>query len=282
MPLPVDAAAPSSAPCRDPDAFWWATGIEDTFITAPVARHGPYSRRICADRPLRALGGGHRADSRTGCGGRSLRHAVASRSAGDAESWDWSFADKALGRAARTAASSRSSTLFITACRPGSTAPISTPTIPNSWPNMPAARGAFSGRFLVFHAAQRAAHHGVVLWHGSAGGRLIGAAGRVSSPLCWRLRAASCDHPSVSKQSIPTIVRRSRRCDRPLSKPPIRASRTRRPRRQEIVFLALDLVSGRVNRHHPLWSWLLGIWCRTERRSRLAAANMRSICRSSA
>jgi beta-glucosidase/6-phospho-beta-glucosidase/beta-galactosidase len=28
-------------------------------------------------------------------------------------------------------------------------------------------------------------------------------------------------------------------------------------RRQEIVFLALDLVSGRVNELHPLWNWLL-------------------------
>ena len=29
---------------RDPDAFWWATGIEDTFITAPWHRHRPDAR----------------------------------------------------------------------------------------------------------------------------------------------------------------------------------------------------------------------------------------------
>lgn len=35
-------------------------------------------------------------------------------------------------------------------------------------------------------------------------------------------------------------------------------------RRQELVFLALDLVSGRVRRDHPLYSWLLGQGVRPE------------------
>jgi beta-glucosidase len=35
-------------------------------------------------------------------------------------------------------------------------------------------------------------------------------------------------------------------------------------RRQEIVFLALDLVSGRVNEKHSLWQWLLKVGARAE------------------
>jgi beta-glucosidase len=35
-------------------------------------------------------------------------------------------------------------------------------------------------------------------------------------------------------------------------------------RRQEIVFLALDLVSGRVNEKHSLWNWLLKVGARPE------------------
>ncbi len=52
-------------------------------------------------------------------------------------------------------------------------------------------------------------------------------------------------------------------------------------RRQEIVFLALDLVSGRVDAAHPLMAWLLAN--RRERGgTRIASCDRRSTCRSSA
>ena len=61
--------------------------------------------------------------------------------------------------------------------------------------------------------------------------------------------------------------RRARRRDRPV-RGGVARPRMPRPRvRQEIVFLALDLVSGRVRRGHPLFDWLLahGASCRRPR-----------------
>jgi beta-glucosidase/6-phospho-beta-glucosidase/beta-galactosidase len=239
---------------RDPDAFWWAAGIEDTFITEPWHLNGrtldEYELTGHYERWAEDLG----LIAELGLG--TARYGVPwHRSQPAPDRWDWDFADRAVGRlldlgvepivdlvhyglpqwidgafanpaypelvaeyAGRMAERFRGRVFWYT--------PLNEPRITawycgklGWWP--PFRRG-----WRGFVAVMMAVCRGIV--------RTVETLRAVDPEIV----AAHVDATDLFETADPALDDEARR-------------------RQEIVFLALDLVSGRVAEGHPLRDWLI-------------------------
>ena len=150
---------------RDPDAFLWATGIEDTFITAPGTLR-PAGRSTNTSSPGTTIAGAEDLGLIAELGVSAARYGVPwHRSSPSGRSFGLELSptetiDRLLD--ARRRAHRRPRPL-----RPAALdrrTPFSIPTIRASSRIMPRrARRALQGPRLLVHAAERAAHHRLVL-----------------------------------------------------------------------------------------------------------------------
>jgi beta-glucosidase/6-phospho-beta-glucosidase/beta-galactosidase len=237
-----------------PEAFWWATGIEDTFITAPH----PVTGRVLDEYELT----GHYErwaadlDLLASLGVRTARYGVPwHRIQAEPHQWNWSFADESLERllslgvepqvdlvhyglpswiegaylnpdypsyvaefAARLAERFRGKITWYT--------PLNEPRI-TAW---------YCGRLGWWPPFQRSWRGFVTLL--LAIGRGIIATVRALERIDPEIVCYHVDAADVFDAGDEELVGEARH-------------------RQEIVFLALDLISGRIREEHPLWSWLL-------------------------
>jgi beta-glucosidase/6-phospho-beta-glucosidase/beta-galactosidase len=237
-----------------PDGFWWATGIEDTFVTAPW----PATGRTLDEYEL--TGHYERWEEDLGLvaelGVKTARYGVPwHRIQPSPDRWDWSFADKALGRLLELGVDP-----IVDLVHYG---------LP-SWID-----GAYLNPRYPEHVAEYARRlaerfRGRLLWYTPLNEPRITAwyCGRLGwwPPFLrgWRgfvtVMLAVCRGIvrtiealyEVDPEIVPVHVDAT---DLFETKDPSLEEEARR--RQEIVFLALDLVSGRVTKAHELWGWLL-------------------------
>ncbi|KAB0265435.1 family 1 glycosylhydrolase [Microvirga brassicacearum] len=236
------------------DAFWWMTGIEDTFITAPWPATGrtldEYALTGHYDRWAGDI------DLMASLGVKAARYGIpwhlVQRTRQD---WDWSFADNALGRLL-----DRGIDPVVDLVHYGLP-----PWIEGAYlnPDYPDLIADYAGRLA-------ARFEGRIRWYTPLNEP------RVTAWYCGRLgwwppyrrgwRGFIAVMMGIARGIVRT-VRRLQAVDPQIVPVHVDATdlyETRDPtlieeteRRQEIVFLALDLVSGRVDPEHRLWPWLL-------------------------
>ncbi len=238
-----------------PDAFWWATGIEDTFITAPW----PATGRILDEYAL--TGHYERWAEDIGLiaelGVEAARYGIPWHLVQPQRGvWEWSFADKALG-----ALLERGIEPIVDLVHYGLPPWIDEAYLNPEYPELVAEYAGrlaerFQGRIRYFTPLNEpritAWYCGRLGWwppyrRGWQG--FIAVMLAIARGIVATIRRLEAIDPAI----VPVHVDATdfyETADPSLS--------DEAARRQEIVFLALDLVSGRVNRHHPLWSWLLG------------------------
>jgi beta-glucosidase/6-phospho-beta-glucosidase/beta-galactosidase len=238
----------------EPDAFWWATGIEDTFITAPwpatgrtldeYELTGHYERFEEDIRLIAALGV---PCARYGVPWHRIQPAP--------DVWDFSFPDAALGRMLDAGVEP-----IVDLVHYGLP-----PWIEGAWlnPDLPARMAEYAQRMAERYAGRIRWYTPlneprITVWYcGKLGWWppfARGWRGFVSVMLgvcrgivetCHALHRvdpeivlAHVDATDLYDTDDPTLTDEA-------------------ARRQEIVFLALDLVSGRIGEGHPLHKWLL-------------------------
>lgn len=236
------------------DAFWWMTGIEDTFITAPWPATGrtldEYALTGHYDRWAEDI------DLMADLGVKAARYGIpwhlVQRTQQD---WDWSFADNALGRLL-----DRGIDPVVDLVHYGLPPWIEGAYLNPDYPD------------LVADYAERLATRfaGRIRWYTPLNEP------RVTAWYCGRLgwwppyrrgwRGFIAVMMGIARGIVQT-VRRLQAVDPQIVPVHVDATdlyETRDPalleeaeRRQEIVFLALDLIGGRVDPQHRLWSWLL-------------------------
>lgn len=234
--------------------FWWTTGIEDTFITAPHARTG----RILDEYELTGHYRHWRGDLElmASLGVKAARYGIPWHRVQPArDTWDWSFPDQTLGRMLDLGIAPQVDLVHY-----GLPSWIDGGYLNPEYPE------------LVAGYASRLAERfcGRIHWYTPLNEPRITAwyCGRLGwwppQQRSWRgfvtLMLAICE-------GIVATVRALERVDPDIvtyhvdatdlysaSSPHLEGEAERR---QQIVFLALDLVSGRVTPDHPLWSWLV-------------------------
>lgn len=237
----------------EPDAFWWATGIEDTFITAPHPRTGRTLDEYELTRHYDLWQDDLARMAELGV--RCARYGIPwHRIQPSRETWDWAFVDAAIERlsslniepmvdlvhyglppwiegaflnpdypnyvaeyAARVAERLRGSARWYT--------PLNEPRI-TAW---------YCGRLGWWPPYERS-------WSGFV---------KVMLSICEGITATVRALEGVDADIVPYHVDAT---DLYETDDPELAEETKR--RQEIVFLALDLISGRVDPQHALWNWL--------------------------
>lgn len=238
----------------DPEAFLWCTGIEDTFITAPWPKTG----RTLDEYELT----GHYArwaedlDLIASLGVRCARYGIPwHRIQPSPDRWDWDFADAAIDRLLAAGVDP-----ILDLVHYGLP-----PWLDGAWcaPDLAARLGEYAAR-----AAER--YRGRVRWWTPCNeprvtawycGRLgwwpphrrgwrgfVAVLAGVCRGICAAsaaIRAADADHVMCHVDATDLYE----------SDDPALAAEVER--RQAIVFLALDLVSGRVDAGHGLHAWLL-------------------------
>lgn len=241
------------ASLRDPGWFCWATGIEDTFITAADPRTG----RTLDEYELT----GHYARWREDLalvaelGVQAVRYGVPWHRIQPAPGrWDWSFADDSLGRLLELGVAPQVDLVHYGL----------PPWIEGAFlhPDYPA---------LVAEYAERLAERflGRIHWYTPLNEPRIAAwyCGRLgwwppfqhSWPGFVRVMLAICRGIAATVKALravdPEIV-----CYHvdatDLYETPDPALEAEVAHRQRLVFLALDLLSGRVDERHALWGWL--------------------------
>lgn len=237
-----------------PDAFLWAVGIEDTFITAPHPRTG----RTLDEYELT----GHYARWRDDIGlmarlgAPCARYGVPWHRVQPAPKvWSWGFVDAALDRMIALKIDP-----IVDLVHYGLPAWIEGAYLHPDYP-----------RYVAEYATRLAERfHGRVKWYTPLNEPRITAwyCGRLGwwppyrrswsgfvalmLAICRGVVATVRALERVDPEIVPFHVDATDLFD---TDDPALAPEARR--RQEIVFLALDLISGRVDRRHPLWHWLL-------------------------
>jgi beta-glucosidase len=242
------------AQLRTPDAFLWTTGIEDTFITSPHPATGRtldeyeltgHYDRWSEDLALVAT-----------LGVPAARYGVPwHRIQPQANRWDWAFAEPVLDRLLSLGIDPQVDLVHY-----GLPTWIERAFLNPDYP-----------RFVAEYAARLAERfRGRINWYTPLNEP------RITAWYCGRLgwwppferswRGFVSIVLSIC-QGIVATVRALERVDPEIVCYHVDATdlyQTDDPslseeakRRQEIVFLALDLVSGRVDERHPLWGWLL-------------------------
>ena len=237
-----------------PDAFWWSTGIEDTFITAPHPVTGrtldEYELTGHYDRWQEDL------DLVAELGVPCARYGVPwHRIQPELKTWDWTFPDKTLERLLDLGVAPQVDLVHY-----GLPAWIENAFLHPDYPryvaeyaarlaerfrgritwytplNEPRITGWYCGRLGWWPPFRRS-------WPGFVALMLAIAKGMVET-----VRALE----SVDPEIVPYFVDATDLFD---TDDPLFEDEARR--RQELVFLALDLVSGRIDEHHLLRPWLL-------------------------
>jgi beta-glucosidase len=240
---------------REPDAFWWATGIEDTFITEPWHLTGrtldEYELTGHYERWREDLG------LVAELGVKAARYGVPwPRIQPAPDRWDWEFADRTLGRLLELGVEPIVDLVHY-GLPPWIEGAYRNPAYPEfvaeyagrlahrfkgrlHWYtplNEPRITAWYCGRLGWWPPFLRG-------WSGFVAVMLAVCRGIVRTVETLRavdpeIVPAHVDATDLYETSDPTLTEEARR-------------------RQEIVFLALDLVSGRVDDAHPLRGWLLG------------------------
>jgi beta-glucosidase/6-phospho-beta-glucosidase/beta-galactosidase len=243
------------------DAFWWATGIEDTFITAPWPATGRtldeyeltgHYERWEEDLALMAS-----------LGVRAARYGIPwHRTQPEANTWDWEWADRTLERLLETGIEP-----IVDLVHYGLP-----PWLDGAYlhPDFPARMAEYAARLAErfrgrIHWYTPLNEPRITAWYcGKLGWWPPFRRGwrgfvEVMLGVCRGIVASARALESVDTEIVPVHVDATDlyATDDPSLLPEVE-------RRQEIVFLALDLVSGRLDREHPLWPWLLQCGAREE------------------
>lgn len=236
-----------------PDAFWWATGIEDTFITAPHPATGrtldEYELTGHYDRWADDLG------LVASLGVKTARYGMPwHRIQPDRSTWDWSFPDRTLERMLTLGVAPQVDLVHY-GLPPWIEGAFLHPDYPNyvadyaarlaerfrgriHWYtplNEPRITGWYCGRLGWWPPFRRSWAGFVALMLAIARG--IVATVRALERVDPEIVPYHVDATDLFETDDPTLAEEAQR-------------------RQDIVFLALDLVSGRIDDRHPLWSWL--------------------------
>jgi beta-glucosidase len=238
-----------------PDAFWWATGIEDTFITEPWHLTGRtldeyeltgHYERWAEDLGLVAELGVSAA--RYGIPWHKVQPA--------ADTWDWGFADRTLGRMLDFGVEP-----IVDLVHYGLPPWIAGAYLNPAYPELVAAYAGrlaerFKGRIFWYTPLNEPR---ITAWYC---GRLgwwppfrRGWPGFVAVMLavCRGIVRTVETLQAVDPEIVPAHVDATDLFE--AADPSLEEDARRR---QEIVFLALDLISGRIGEGHPLRAWLLG------------------------
>jgi hypothetical protein len=237
----------------EPDAFWWATGIEDTFITAPHPTTGrtldeyeltDHYRRRGSDLQLMAQ-----------LGVRTARYGVPWHRIQPSKSrWDWRDADEPLERMLELGVEPQVDLVHygLPAWIEGAYLHPDYPALVAEYAQRAAER--FKGRIFWYTPLNEprvtAWYCGRLgwwppyrrSWRGFVAVTLAVAAGVQASVQALR----AVDPEIVAYHVDATDLYET---DDPGLEPEVRL-------RRQIVFLALDLVAGRVDETHPLHPWL--------------------------
>lgn len=237
-----------------PDAFWWSTGIEDTFITAPHPTTGrtldEYELTGHYDRWRDDL------DLIAELGVPCARYGVPwHRIQPEPKTWDWTFPDQTLGRLLELGIAPQVDLVHygLPAWIEGAFLHPDYPLLVSEYAarlaerfrgritwytplNEPRITGWYCGRLGWWPPYRRS-------WPGFVALMMAIAKGMVET-----VKALEKVDPEI----VPYFVDATDLFD---TDDPEFESEAKH--RQEIVFLALDLVSGRVGEQHALWPWLL-------------------------
>ncbi|MET0530792.1 MAG: family 1 glycosylhydrolase [Microvirga sp.] len=237
-----------------PDAFWWSTGIEDTFITAPH----PTTGRILDEYELTGHYEKWHGDLGLAAelGVPCARYGVPwHRIQPTPTTWDWSFPDETLERMLELGVDPQVDLVHY-----GLPAWIDGAFLNPDYPKLVAEYAArlaerFRGRITWYTPLNEPRITGWYCgrlgwwppykrsWPGFVALMLAIAKGMVET-----VKALEGVYPEI----VPYFVDATDLFD---TDDP--AFEGEAERRQEIVFLALDLVSGRIDEKHLLWPWLL-------------------------
>jgi hypothetical protein len=237
-----------------PDAFWWSTGIEDTFITAPH----PATGRILDEYELTGHYDRWHEDLRlvAELGVPCARYGVPwHRIQPTRTTWDWSFPDETLERMLELGVEPQVDLVHY-----GLPAWIEGAFLNPDYPKLVAEYAArlaerFRGRITWYTPLNEPRITGWYCgrlgwwppyrrsWPGFVALMLAIAKGMVET-----VKALE----SIDPEIVPYFVDATDLFD---TDDP--AFEGEAERRQEIVFLALDLVAGRIDERHLLWPWLL-------------------------
>jgi beta-glucosidase len=237
-----------------PDAFWWSTGIEDTFITAPHPVTGrtldEYELTGHYDRWYDDLG--LVAELGVPC----ARYGVPwHRIQPNPNTWDWTFPDETLERLLALGVAPQVDLVHY-----GLPAWIEGAYLHPDYPNLVAEYAArlaerFRGRITWYTPLNEPRITGWYCgrlgwwppfrrsWPGFVALMLAIAKGMVETVKAFE---------SVDPEIVPYFVDATDLFDTDAPEFEDEAKR-----RQEVVFLALDLVSGGIDERHALWLWLL-------------------------
>jgi len=236
------------------DAFWWSTGIEDTFITAPH----PVTGRTLDEYELTGHYERWREDLGlvAELGVPCARYGVPwHRIQPERSVWDWTFPDEALGRLLELGVDPQVDLVHY-----GLPAWIENAFLHPDYPKFVAEYAArlaerFKGRITWYTPLNEPRITGWYCgrlgwwppfrrsWSGFVALMLAIARGMVET-----VKALE----SVDPEIVPYFVDATDLFD--TDEPEFQDEARHR---QEIVFLALDLVSGRIDESHLLWPWLL-------------------------
>ena len=241
-----------------PDFFIWATGIEDTFITAPWAATGRtldeyeltqhYQHWREDIQLMRQLGVSH---ARYGIPWHKINPARGQ--------WNWEFADQSLNLMLELGIEP-----IVDLVHYGLPAWIENAWLNPELPNYMAeyaerAASRFNDRIFLWTPLNEPR---ITAWYcGKLGWWPPAARGwrgfiRVMLGVCRCIVAVSQALKAVNRENIAVHVDATDLYESP---DPQLASEC--AFRQEVVFLALDLISGRIAPGHSLWEWLLQLGC---------------------
>lgn len=239
---------------RDPSFFFWATGIEDTFITEPW----PATGRTLDEYELTQ----HYAKWREDLGlikQLNVSHARYGipwhRIQSEPNRWDWSFADQTLNHLLDLGVEPIVDLVHYGLPRwiEGAYTNPNFPTYMAEYATRAAER--FRGRIHLWTPLNEPR---VTAWYcGKLGWWPPHRRGwrgflEVMTGVCKGIVLTSKALRAVDPENCCVHVDAT-----DLYESPDPGLSEEVARRQEIVFLALDLVSGRINENHPLWNWLL-------------------------
>jgi len=237
-----------------PDAFWWSTGIEDTFITEPWPSNG----RILDEYELTGHYGRWREDFRlvADLGVRTIRYGVPWHHVEPEQGkWDWSFPDKTLSHLLDLGVDP-----IVDLVHYGLPPWLQGAYLDPDYPERVAEYAArlalrFKGRIHWYTPLNEPR---ITAWYCGRLGRwppfrrgwpgFVALMIAIAQGIVLTARALQAVDPDI----VPVHVDAT---DLYESQDPDLQDEVEL--RQEIVFLALDLVSGRVTREHRLWSWLI-------------------------
>jgi beta-glucosidase len=238
----------------EPDAFFWAAGIEDTFITAPWAATGrtldEYALTQHYDRWHEDLG------LMRACGVTAARYGIPwHRVQPRRDEWDWTFVDAAINRLLELEIEP-----IIDLVHYGLPPWIEDAYLNPEFPQLMAnyARKVaerYRGRVFAYTPLNEpritAWYCGRIGWwppfqHGWRG--FVAVMLGVCRGIVEAVHALRAVDPDILIAHVDATD---------LYRSDVESLRDEAEHRQEIVFLALDLVSGRIRREHRLWPWLL-------------------------